>query len=42
MEHLKKLKKEYEILIVNDGSKDKTTEVALKKGKELSANLCVV
>ena len=27
---------------VNDGSKDKTTEAALKKGKELGANLYVV
>lgn len=29
---LKQYNKKYEIIIANDGSKDKTTEVALKKG----------
>ena len=29
-------------MVVNDGSKDKTTEAALKKGKELGADLYVV
>ena len=27
---------------MNDGSKDKTTEVALKSGEALEANLCVM
>lgn len=31
--HLNKLNINNEIIIVNDGSKDKTTEVALKKGQ---------
>ena len=31
--HLNKLNINNEIIIVNDGSKDKTTEVALTKGK---------
>ena len=31
--HLNKLTITYEIIIVNDGSKDKTTEAALIKGK---------
>jgi glycosyltransferase involved in cell wall biosynthesis len=32
----------YEIIVVNDGSKDKTKFVALEKGKEMNANLYVV
>ena len=34
--HLKKINKKYEIIIANDGSKDKTTQVALNKAKELN------
>ena len=40
--HMKGLKQTFEILIVNDGSKDKTTEVALKNGKSLNIDLYVV
>lgn len=40
--HLKKSNKKYEIIIANDGSKDKTTEIALQKGKELNIDLLVV
>jgi dolichyl-phosphate beta-glucosyltransferase len=42
VKHLKKSNKTYEIIIANDGSKDKTTEVALAKAKELSAPLVVL
>ena len=40
--HLKKINKKYEIIIANDGSKDRTTQVALAKAKQLGANLIVV
>lgn len=40
--YLKKNKIEYEIIVVNDGSKDKTSQVAIQKGKEEQANLYVV
>ena len=32
----------YEVIVVNDGSRDKTTEVALRKGKEYGLELSVV
>lgn len=40
--HLIKNKVNYQIIIANDGSKDKTTEAALKKADELDLNLVVV
>jgi dolichyl-phosphate beta-glucosyltransferase len=40
--YLKQINKKYEIIIVNDGSKDNTTQAALNKAKELSLNLVVV
>lgn len=40
--YLSQKKIKYEIIVVNDGSKDKTSEVAIKKGKAESANLYVV
>lgn len=40
--HLKKNKVNYEIIIANDGSKDKTTQIALKVADELDLNLVVV
>jgi glycosyltransferase involved in cell wall biosynthesis len=33
VKHLNKIHSKYEIIIANDGSKDKTTEVALSKAK---------
>jgi glycosyltransferase involved in cell wall biosynthesis len=42
VKHLKNINSKYEIIIANDGSKDKTTQVALAKAKELGANLVVL
>ena len=40
--YLKQQKYTHEILVVDDGSKDETAQVALKKGKEYGANVAVV
>lgn len=42
VKHLKKIGRTYEIIIANDGSKDKTTQVALSTAAELKANLIVL
>lgn len=42
IEFLNSMKINYEIIVVNDGSKDKTTQVATQKGKQKNANLFVV
>lgn len=41
-EYLKKKKYTYEIIIANDGSKDRTSAVALETGKRLGINIIVV
>jgi dolichyl-phosphate beta-glucosyltransferase len=41
-EYLKQHKYAYEIIIVNDGSKDDTTNVALETSKRLKINTIVI
>ncbi len=41
-DHLKKINISYEIIIANDGSKDNTTEAALKCGEDMDLNIVVL
>ena len=42
IDYLRQNKIVYEIIVVNDGSKDKTSQVAMEQGKKEKANLYVV